>query len=778
MKNRFKLILAGVAALLGGCGSSSPLGTGDLTGGAGGGNSSFQGWKAEPAMISNVGVYRGHEFIFQDYIHDDHGANADGIDHLDLPFGAAGPDPNDPTNLRLSPAPQTNWAGDFMYAAPGNHMDDVADLIEFRVAADATDVHYRIRLADMTAPDSSVVGICVDEDGRTDTGIQTWPFNAGLTEALGCDHFYTVYGTGAMVTDGSGKSTDLATLGGATAADPKEGLIDLRVPRSVADPHSTTWRYYVASGVWDAAGKQWVSVPPLPQVMGAPIMTGGGIGVPNIWDLLSNNSEPNSVWDEEKQANDLKAQNLLDDFIDVDFARLAEDRDDPDPQITGVSERIYQSKYPTATGRGTDVVSGVGVHFVYEGPWQPYALVLPKNYYEDPARKFPFDLCMHPLGANHNVEIYYGEALSRPDYNPLVTDVVATTGYMGFSVITALVDRLDAVYACTLGRGEGLGYQGGDGLVDLLEVQDDVTRRFHTDDERRTVHGVSLGALGTWYVARLYPDRYAAAMPYIFTHDLTGGITATPTLKNLYNLPVFFSIGTLDEFTQGIEGDPEADQMEGFGNEYVYLHYIGRQHEGRIENDFLPFTEQLAYSRSRVRDPARVRYVFDPAMFSKKIPGDGSAYWVSGMKQRNAASAAEIDVTSLARADQMPAKQVVFSGLYANTDKGYLARMRGLLRVSTDEFNALWHPENWEVGWQPLAPLTITASDLAVPAKANGFQLVATNLSSVRLDIARMALAAGAPITYSVQTNGPLEILFSDGRHLSIDAAGTHEGTL
>src|SRR5262245_2094896 len=108
MRSNFKIILAGVyAALLAGCGSSSPLGAGDLTGGSGD-SSGFQGWKAEPAMISNVGVYRGHEFIFQDYIHDDHGANTDGIDHLDLPFGAAGPDPNDPTNLRLSPAPQTN----------------------------------------------------------------------------------------------------------------------------------------------------------------------------------------------------------------------------------------------------------------------------------------------------------------------------------------------------------------------------------------------------------------------------------------------------------------------------------------------------------------------------------------------------------------------------------------------------------------------------------------------------------------------------------------------
>ncbi len=767
-----------VALTLVACGDSTPIG--DLASpGGGGGSAVFTGFKAEPAMISNVGVYRGHEFIYQDYIHDDHGANTDGIDHLDLPFGAAGPDPNDPTNLRLSPAPQTNWAGDFMYAAPGSHMADVADLIEFRVAADATDVHYRIRLADMPAPDSSVVAICVDEDLDRATGIADWPMGAGFTQQIGCDRIYTVFGTGARLTDASAHTADLVSAGGSVVADVAEALIDVRVPRALADPGTGVWRYFVASGVWDASGQQWVTPPPIPQQLGLPVMTGGGIGVPNVWDLLSNNGEPNSVWNEEKQANDLKAQNILDDYVDVDFARLGEDRDDPDPEIVGVSERIYRSQYPTLTGRGTDVVTSVGTHLEYQGPWQPYALVLPSDYYDKPDHLFPFDLCFHPLGANHNVEVYYGEALSRPDYNPVVTDVRPSTGYMGFTVIEALVDRLDAVYACTLGRGEGLGYQGTDGMVDALEVEADVARRYRTDPERRTAHGVSLGALGTWYVTRLYPDRYAAAMPYIFTHDVTGGITDTPTLKNLHNVPVFFSIGTFDEFAQGTQGDPEADQMEGFGNEYVYLHYIGRQHEGRIENDAVPFVEQLSYTRVRVRDPARVRYLFDPSMFSEKIPGAGAAYWVSAMTPRDEGGTAEIDVTSLARADQLPAKQVVFSGLYTNVARGYLARMRGLLRLSAEEFAAVWHPEEWEVGWTlvPLTSLSVTETTLVVPEKSNGFELTAIGLGAVTLDAQRMAIDVAAPIAYTIHTDGALQIDVG-GKQLSLPGAGDFSGSL
>src|SRR3954447_11840605 len=208
-------------------------------------------WKAEPAWISNAGVYRQHELVYQDYLYDDHGANTDGFDRMDLPFGAAGPNTQTPTDPRLSPAPAINWAGDFTYpSADGTHVDDVADLQEFRVAADATAVHYRIKLGDMTAKDSSVVALCVNEDGDRSTGVQTWPDGANLTASLGCDHLYTVYGTDADITTAAGTHT-LSSLGGSVSADPKQGTIEVAVPRKVADPGKAgKWRYIVAAGMW------------------------------------------------------------------------------------------------------------------------------------------------------------------------------------------------------------------------------------------------------------------------------------------------------------------------------------------------------------------------------------------------------------------------------------------------------------------------------------------------------------------------------------------------
>lgn len=731
-------------------------------------------WRAEPAMISNAGVYRQREFVWQDYVYDDRGANTDGRDRFDAPLGTPGPDPSDPVNPRMSPAPLINWAGDFVYASPdGTYIPNVADFIEFRVAEDAAAVHYRFRMGDMTAPDSAVIAMCVDEDGSLADGVATWPLGANHTEQLGCERIYTIWGTGGQVVDKAGATQDIAAIGGAVAADVNEALISLSVPKAYADPGRARWRYYVAAGVWDPATGAWQAPTPVPQQAGAPVATGGSPLVPSIYDLLSNNLEPNSTWNEEKQANDLAAHRLVDHYLDVDFARLAQGRDDPDPERTGVVVRIYHSQHPMEQGRGTFLD---GANAVYAGPWVPYTAVIPGNYYDEPDRAWPFDFCLHPLGTNHNVEVFYAEAFARRDYNPVVTGVYPSTGYLGFTQITSLIDRQQLVYACVLGRGEGVGYQGGDGLVDALEVQDDMHARYRIDPERRTVHGVSLGAIGSWYVSRLYPDRYAAVMPYIFTSDLvTGGVEETPTLKNLHNLPVFYSIGTLDQFGQGANGDPMADQLEGLGNEYVFVHYLLRQHEGRIEQDFLPFVTQLAYTRTRVKDPARVRYVFEPGMFSGKIPGDGGAYWASGMTLRDPELAsAELDVTSLARADQLPRHQVVLRGLYTNPAKLYNAEIRALLRLTRAEFDALWHPEAWEPGWTGVPQVTETPLP-EVPV-SNGFTLTAVNLGSVTLDAARMKLRGGA--RYTVVTDGPLTIRFTDGRTLELPAAGTHEGTL
>ena len=716
-------------------------------------------------MISNAGVYRDHQFIYQDYIYDDHGPNTDSLNRRDLPFGAW-PDPSRPTDPRFSPTGgSVRYAGDFTYGSSGGHIANVADLIEFRVTADAAFVYYRIRFGDMTAVNSNVVGICANTDLNSTTGVHTWPLGANLKDRVGCDHFITAYGDGAII-HLKQTSRELQGLGGAVRADVTQAIMEIAVPTSIARPNGGTWRFTVGAGLWDVANRNWWHVAPLPSNHNAPLPTGGHPLAPNVFDLLSNNGEPNSYWMEEKQANDLVQHRTGDNFIDVSFARLADAADDPDPRPTGFVPRIYKSAHPMSPARGLRID---GSNFVYNGPYQPYAMVVPSNYYDNPSKSFAFDLCMHPLNGNHMVEIYYAEAFARDNYNPLVTGTLAQTGYLGFTQMEGLINRLGTLYACVLGRGEGVGYTGGNGLVDVLEVQRDVEAHYRVDQERVTVHGVSLGAIGTWYMSQLYPDRFAAAMPYIFSPAI--GVS-NPLLGNLHNLPVYYAIGTLDQFGQGPLGEIVADQMIAHGNEFVFLHYLGRQHEGRIEQDFLPFTEALAYTKKRVTNPARVKYMFDPARFNAKEPGDGSAYWVRNIVRRTNSGTASVDAISLARADQLPRHQLVVEGLYTNAAKGWQGRFRGLFRMTEAQFREIWSPRSWENGWEELN-LRLTQTTLPVPARANGFTMKTSNTGSLTLDAQRMGLDTSTRITATLTGDGPTTLTllgdFASGRTVTLN---------
>lgn len=715
-----------------------------------------QDWKGEAAMVSNFGLHRSGEFIYQDYLYDDHGPNTDGVNHTDAPLGF-GARPGDPTNPRTgSSGGQIRHAGDFMYGADGNGFYyNVADLIEFRVTRDKSDVRYLFRLGALDRADAAVIGMCVDQDQRTETGLVTWPFEAGLSEALGCDNHYTVYGTGTAVTNADGNSVDLAELGGETIADLDANTIEVRVPLSVADPGESRWRYYVASGLWDADAESWYQVPVTPSNPGSPMPTGGGQDVPQIWDLLSNNNEPNTYWREERQADDLRVGRIAEHFVDVSFRRMEKKHNDPDPELTGVVDRIYVADHAMEPNEGiryTAVALGPR-NYVYYGDYQPYAVVIPSTYYEqrrDDSRKvFPFDQCLHPLNGNHHVEIYYAQVEAERNYVAGATGTTAHTGYLGFSEYESQIDRQNLVYACGVGRGEGVGFAGGNGMVDALEVAEDVKARYAIDEDQHTLHGISLGAIGTWYMSTLYPDRYSAALPSIFTGS-TGHLT------NLYNVPTFYTIGTFDQFAQGARaGDGVADTMTELGNEFLYYRHLARFHELSLGNEGNPFAEPLFYSRKRVRDPATVKFIHDARRYSEKVPGDGSVYWVSQLQQRDEAAQAQIDITSLGRADELPTDQVVFDGIYENTREGYQARMRGLLRMSPEEFAEVWRPEQFQEGWREIT-LDVKHTELEQPDVTNGFTMTTKNLASAAVDLNRMKLDPRRTITGTVQGDGAL----------------------
>src|SRR5262249_50278108 len=101
-------------------------------------------WKAPPILISGAAGYRDGEYLYQDYLYDDHGATGT-------------PDPNNPIgpNADLySPA-----AGTVTYPTDPIYGDNAADLVEFRVKPLANETAFRVTLN--TLKDKAKTGVTI-----------------------------------------------------------------------------------------------------------------------------------------------------------------------------------------------------------------------------------------------------------------------------------------------------------------------------------------------------------------------------------------------------------------------------------------------------------------------------------------------------------------------------------------------------------------------------------------------------------------------------------------
>src|SRR2546422_1690073 len=81
-------------------------------------------WSAAPILVSGASAYRGGEFLYQDFLYDDHGAA----------------EISDPTDSRSGGDLFSKPNGTYTYPTDAAYANDAADLLELRVKplADAT----------------------------------------------------------------------------------------------------------------------------------------------------------------------------------------------------------------------------------------------------------------------------------------------------------------------------------------------------------------------------------------------------------------------------------------------------------------------------------------------------------------------------------------------------------------------------------------------------------------------------------------------------------------
>lgn len=642
-------------------------------------------FNASQLLVSGTEAYIKGEYLYQDYLYDDHGSDTDN--------GGPGACISGP-----------EYVGNLTYPTDrARYGYNAADLVEFRVDVAPDSVAYRITLNTLLQRDSTIVAIAFDTDG--DLTARPLPRDSGVNFP-GPEEVITTWGTDAEHSRWDGAAWVTTPL-----APPDTNLeanqITVVVPRQKADGATLSnprgvWRATVAVGLYDRGNGGWL----MPQQTADATKPGGASAADGkdphpsgIFNLAFRFNEPVSLCNnppDTKQAAALRlattsptTDSLKGYAHEIDFAALdagspsdadgdgfmdAEDncpsipnRDQADADANSVGDacrsavpthgmqvRIYPSRLfevcdgapGTCEGRDPSTTKQVWTEFPgYRGRLQPYSLYVPLKY----APGTPAGLTLFLHGAQ---SLYF---------QPTGTALVQQFG-----------ELRDDLLASPFGRG-GISWWRNEGEYDVFEVWNDVANHFTLDPDSATLTGSSHGGYGVYRLGILYPDLFGRALALIAPPgegawvppapmtgvkqtgritDLRAGDPATLTnlyLENVRNLPFMNVANATDELVpypgpraQNL-GAPEFG-IKGF-NDYGYR-FIFRTMEVSAHT-FLFYTDIPGASEflgdARIdRNPPHVTLAYMPAADEPdRHPCDikvgqrqllhNHAYWVSDL---------------------------------------------------------------------------------------------------------------------------------------------------
>jgi hypothetical protein len=657
-------------------------------------------WKAKPILVSGTQAYRDGEWLYQDYLLDDHGA-------------AGVPDPGtpwDPGSFTFSPV-----GGTFTYPSDPVYANNAADLVELRVKPLADATAFRVTLDTLKDASKTAFTIAL---GSSDSA-KAWPFGAGVSSPA--QLFVTVHGTTAVLSDG---------LTGATASvDMDRRQFDVRVPHSAWDPGTGKVRMTIGTGLWDSAAGSYLAPAPGPRSATKPgggsptgaaivnvgprfdepwpdiTLAGGGL---TIADSAVGAAVEASWWRERQQSEQLALGDVSPFSADVDFAKLAAKADD-DSAVpkTGTMNRILASNHQFGQGMDPTQVcfdlptqnsAGAACKGRFLGQLQPYTLYVPPT---EPGGGYGLTLLLHSLSANYN---QYSKSRNQ----------------------SQLGDRSPgSLVATPAGRGPD-GFYAGMAEADTFEVWADVARHYKLDPSLTDVSGYSMGGFGTYRLLARWPDLFARGFSVV---GAPGSVD--DQLASLRNTPLLLWNATADELVNIQTSEEARAAVEAAGLRYAENLHLGADHLTLATNDwYLPGAEFLGDHRVDLAPP-HVTYVVDTSEDSADAQAVGDhAYWLSGLTARDPKSTGTIDARSEAFGVGDPA--VTPQAPSAGTlDGGAHGPMPFVRREQT-----------W--GDPPAAP----AADTLV--------VKATNVASAVVDARRARLSCSPQI--DLASDGPLDL--------------------
>ena len=585
-------------------------------------------WHAKPILISGTSAYRRGEFLYQDFIYDDHGARA------------PNPDMGDP---RASGDSFSMPNGTYTYPTGAKYAENAADLVELRVKPLRKATAFRITLNTMNDPSLAATTIAIGSSKQP----EAFPFGANASAPAKL--FLTVHGTKATLSDAaSGKRVTPAPR---VTVSKRRRQIQVLVPHAAWNPRDHSVRLAAGVGLWDKGSNSYL-IPGTSADATTPGGAGGLASPPAFFNIAFRYAEPwpdlsvnggteavlNPAWWRDKAQAAALAQGDLTPFhIRVDFSKLlAHVHDSGRGKRWGVPrsgpmDRIFASHAETEQGEDFSTGCGNASECLgeFRGRLQPYAIYVPKG--PRPKRGYGLTLLLHSLGANYN---QFANSRNQSEFGRRKP---------GSIVITAE------------GRGPDGWYYDHAG-ADTFEVWADVARTYHLDPGLTDIAGYSMGGYATYKFATQYPDLFARAQPTVGPPGLgvwvppadpqPGGAASNTNrmLASVRNIPFLIWDGTNDELVPVAGAVAQATTFDDLGYRYAFdLFAPPVDHFLLAANDqYAPAAKFLGRARVN-RNPPHVTYVVNPTMDFKS---DGTvanhAYWLSGLRLHDSSGAAPL----------------------------------------------------------------------------------------------------------------------------------------
>jgi predicted esterase len=553
-------------------------------------------WRGKPTQIAGKTTTSRGEYIYTDWLYDDHGPNLDGI-------------PGQP-QYRAALMP---LQGDYTY--PGDEKKygyNAADLRELRVAADRRGLHFLISLQTLQDRDAAVVGIAIDGD-RSQKTSRRWPDGSGLT-AKGAERFVTTWGARARYTGHMGRSRRIRS-----AVNMKANAIEVFLPTKRAGKLARRPRIWVATGLNDGKGRFQA-------------IEEGEAAAFNAGFRKETYPRLGSAWNEEEQSKALASGDISAFAGSFDRRRLKRRRSNRvAPLEPGFYNRIFRSRADYGEGIALKSASGVSIggspDAQFKSRWQPYGLYIPKGW--KPGTAAPLTLNGHSLDCNMNE---YANVAPRQ--------------------FEQLGDERGSIIVTPLARGSDTWYLDS-GFQDTMGAWGDVRKHYEVDEERTAITGYSMGGYMTYRLGLLMPDRFSRASAYVgppayqlwpYPAPIVPGDpkwtvpgNTNQIVENAYNLPFEIVHGNADELVPVSGVQHQADTFQSAGNEFRFFRHSADDHLSFVLNDEWSRTRDWLGTAPRDLNPTTVVYRRFPSM---DLPQHGykfdRAYWVSGIELRSA----------------------------------------------------------------------------------------------------------------------------------------------